>query len=436
MSGIVRGWIEHQASIRPEQRYLEDARGPRSITYGELLAHCLRWEAQLEEAGVPKGARVPLDLPDHLEYGAAAVALLGAGRVVVPVDPRAPRVGDGSTDPGGRTASRSVPEGPVPERPVPEGPLAEGTGGILLHTSGTTGGRKGVLLREGHLAHAASEVARHHGLGPRELGLCPLPLFHINALVVGLLATLAAGGGLVLDDRFHRHGFWELVDDRGVTWINAVPAIIAILASTEPPTPSPERVRFVRSASAPLPVAVLRRFERRVGISILESYGMTEAASMITANPLQGTRKPGSAGLPAGAEVRVVNGESRLPAGEVGRVQIRGRSVITAYDSGGEPGTFSRDGWLDTKDLGYLDHDGYLFLVARADDVINRGGEKVYPREVEEVLVSHPAVAEAAVVGQPDPVLGARPVAYVVAQEEPGAGAELLAEELRSHCAG
>lgn len=109
--------------------------------------------------------------------------------------------------------------------------------------------------------------------------------------------------------------------------------------------------------------------------------------------------------------------------------------MITSYDSGGEPGAFSHDGWLDTKDLGYLDHDGYLFLVARADDVINRGGEKVYPREIEEVLASHPAVAEAAVVGQPDPVLGARPVAYVVAWNGPGAGDEELAEELRAHCA-
>lgn len=309
---------------------------------------------------------------------------------------------------------------------------------MLLCTSGTTGGRKGVLLSEVQLAHVAGEVANHHDLGPEELGLCPLPLFHINALVIGLLASLAASAGLVIDDRFHRQGFWELVAERGVTWINAVPAIVAILASSDPPMPQPGRVRFVRSASAPLPAATLHRFERHVGIPILESYGMTEAASMITANPLHGTRKPGSVGLPVGAEVRVVDGDGdrRLPTGEVGRVQIRGRSVITSYASGGGPGAFSADGWLDTKDLGYLDEDGYLFLVGRADDVINRGGEKLYPREAEEVLASHPAVAAAAVVGHADPVLGTRPVAYVVPWDGDGGVDNGLGDALRAHCAG
>lgn len=117
-------------------------------------------------------------------------------------------------------------------------------------------------------------------------------------------------------------------------------------------------------------------------------------------------------------------------------MQIRGRSVITSYAAGGRPGAFSHDGWLDTKDLGYLDEDGYLFLVARADDVINRGGEKLYPREAEEVLASHPAVAAAAVVGEPDPVLGARPVAYVVPWDDHRGVQEELADELRAHCAG
>jgi oxalate---CoA ligase len=146
---------------------------------------------------------------------------------------------------------------------------------------------------------------------------------------------------------------------------------------------------------------------------------MTEAASMITANPVDGPRKPGSAGRAAGAEVRIGAGLSATArAGEIGRVQIRGAGVITAYDSGGRPGAIDADGWLDTGDLGYLDSDGYLFLAGRSDDVINRGGEKIYPREIEEILLAQPGVRSAAVVGAVDEVLGERPVAYVVPTSE------------------
>ena len=225
-----------------------------------------------------------------------------------------------------------------------------------------------------------------HGIGASDRGYCSLPLFHVNAEVVGLLATLCAGAYLAVDRKFSRRGFWGMIRELRISWINAVPAIISILAM-DPPAVPPHGVRFVRSASAPLPLAALERFEEGFGIPIVETYGMTEAASMITANPVDGVRKPGSAGRPAGTEVRVVNVPEMGPItacgpSEVGRVQIRGAGVITAYASGGRPGVISPDGWLDTSDLGYLDADGYLFLVGRSDDVINRGGEKIYPREI------------------------------------------------------
>ena len=201
-------------------------------------------------------------------------------------------------------------------------------------------------------------------------------------------------------------------------------------------------LRFVRSASAPLPRAALTAFETALGVPVVETYGMTEAASMITANPVDGMRKPGSAGRPAGTEVRVLGAarggaadraaEGPLPAGETGRVQIRGAGVIRAYDSGGRAGAIDADGWLDTGDLGYLDADGYLFLAGRSDDVINRGGEKIYPREIEEVLLAQPGVRSAAVVGVPDDVLGERPVAYIVASSETAPGD--LEAGLRAAC--
>ena len=322
------------------------------------------------------------------------------------------------------------------------GPGNAREGAVLLGTSGTTGAPKVVRLTEGQLAHVARGIAMHHRLTPGERGFSPLPLFHVNGEVVALLATLAGQASIVLDDRFHRTGFWENVGRHGATWVNVVPAIITILAATAPLAAAPVEVRrqvlgnvrFVRSASAPLPVATLERFETATGLRVVESYGMTEAASMITANPVDGVRKPGSVGPPVGCHLRVVDRSGRpLPSGEVGLIEVRGPGVITGYAVGGE-GAFTPDGWLSTSDLGYQDEDGYVFLVGRADDVVNRGGELIYPREVEEVLLADPQVRAAVVVGLPDPVLGAVPVAYVVA---PGLSvperAQLVAD-LESRC--
>jgi acyl-CoA synthetase (AMP-forming)/AMP-acid ligase II len=274
----------------------------------------------------------------------------------------------------------------------------------------------------------ARAVAGHHGLGPTDRGYNPLPLFHVNGEVVAVLGSLVSGGTMILDDRFHRRGFGDLIDDRRVTWINAVPAMLSILAGGPDAGPLPDRVRFVRSASAPLPVSVLERFEERYGVRILETYGMTEAASQITANPLDGERRPGSVGLPVGIELRVVDG----------RVRIRGAGVVTGYADGAGAERFDADGWLDTGDLGDLDEDGYLYLRGREGDAINRGGEKVFPRTVEEVLRRHPRVREAVVVGAPDDVLGEVPVAHVV--PDPPSDADLpdradrLVDELTALC--
>jgi acyl-CoA synthetase (AMP-forming)/AMP-acid ligase II len=449
---LIRDWIERAAARNGSGVYLEDARGTATLTYTDLRRAVMVMERCLQDAGLPPGARVAVRLSDPVEYATALVALLGAGRVAVPLDPRAPTADvtrvlavarpaaavtdvsfglpsdlprlqqhvacDGEPDAvagGGTAASRSA-----------------HSAGIFLCTSGTTGTPKGILLREDQLAHVADTVVGWHRLTEADRGYCSLPLFHVNAEVVGLLATLRAGARIALDRKFSRAGFWDMIGEREITWINAVPAIISILAM-EPPASAPARVRFVRSASAPLPLAALERFENALGIPVIETYGMTEAASMIAANPLDGPRKPGSAGLPAGAEVRVVAPGGPAPAGCVGRVHIRGGGVITRYAEGGRPGAIDPAGWLDTGDLGYTDDDGYLFLVGRSDDVINRGGEKIYPREIEEILLARPGVHSAAVVGAADDVLGECPVAYVV----PAAGwpEEKVEAAMREACA-
>jgi acyl-CoA synthetase (AMP-forming)/AMP-acid ligase II len=399
---LIREWIDRAAARQGGAPYLEDARGSGTLTYAGLLRATRAWEHRLDRAGTPPGAGVAVCVADPLEYAAALVGILGAGRVAVPLDPAAPAAE--------RARVLAVARAQAPVMPP--------SGGIFLCTSGTTGAPKGILLGEDQLSHVAAGIARHHRLTPADRGYCSLPLFHVNAEVVGLLATLSAEACLVLDRKFSRRGFWELISQRRITWINAVPAIITILAMDPPAARPPGRVRFVRSASAPLPPSALRRFEDAFGIPVVETYGMTEAASMITANPLNGPHKAGSAGLPVGTELRIARSHGQLTrvcrASEVGRVQIRGRGVIREYAEGGPAGAIDHEGWLDTGDLGHLDQDGYLFLAGRSDDVINRGGEKLYPREIEDFLLAQPGVRAAAVIGARDEVLGERPVAYIV----------------------
>jgi acyl-CoA synthetase (AMP-forming)/AMP-acid ligase II len=435
--------IDEAAAGRGDAPYLEDAAGTATLTYAGLQDSVRAWASHLDEAGIPPGARVAVRLPGVFDYACALVGIVAAGRVAVPLDPGAPAgdvarmlkvaqplalVGD---DQQSGLPVLGLPGEAAAAAPAP--PVAPaGRGGIFLCTSGTTGTPKGILLREGQLMHVAGSVAAHHRLTPADRGYCCLPLFHINAEVVGLLGTLAAGACLVVDRKFSRRGFWELIETRQVTWINAVPAIITILAM-DPPVATPGRVRFIRSASAPLAPSALRRFEETFGIPVVETYGMTEAASMITANPLDGPRKAGSAGRPAGTEVRVVSRDGDLlqpcPPGEIGRVQIRGPGVIREYAAGGPVGAIDADDWLETGDLGHLDQDGYLFLAGRSDDVINRGGEKIYPREIEEFLLTQPGVRSAAVVAASDEVLGQRPVAYVIPATDP-AGPDLAGPDV------
>lgn len=444
------------ASLRsasaPDQSFVESATGVRRVTYGELWAATVHWAALLGDLGVPVGATVGLSVSDPLDFTFVFIGVMAAGRMAAPLDPGAADAElsavCGRTGPLLVVSDRATPTMPVcdwvtmptgtfslatsgPSQSLDPPVLVAGkipTGGLVLSTSGTTGVPKVIRLDQRALLHTAEAVATHHQLSVEDRGFNPLPLFHINAEVVGLLSTLVAGATLVLDDRFHRRGFWGTMGRHRVTWINAVPAILARLSELDDGETVPEGIRFARSASAPLPPSVLKRFERTTGIRVLETYGMTEAASQITANPLDGVRKPGSVGRPVGTEVRVSR-DGSATAG-VGRVSIRGPSVIRSYAAHGYEDRFDRDGWLDTGDLGYIDEDGYLFLVGRADDVINRGGEKIYPREVEDVILEEPGVAAVVVVGWDHEVLGRVPVAYLVADGVEGPSDRWAAEEL------
>ncbi|MGB8995850.1 MAG: AMP-binding protein [Pseudonocardiaceae bacterium] len=446
----LRELVTERAESSPHRCFLADARSERSFDFAMLRIAADAWCRELDAAGVPAGARVLVNVDDPLAFCTVHIAVIAAGRCSTPVDSTAPAAQAHRTRQAlrpwlvisDRTAIRGMQVNRatgLPTHPAALGRTAAAparrTGSVALLTSGSTGTPKTVVLTERQLVHVARSVVDHHELSVADRGFNPLPLFHINAQVVAVLATLVSGGTLVLDRRFHRTGFWELLAERGITWVNAVPAILSILALDNAPAVAPT-VRFIRSASAPLPAVVREQLAAQSGVAVVESYGMTEAASQITATPLHGGHPPGSVGRSIGVELEVVSPDGQRCAPDVlGRVRIRGESVISAYAEAVAADRFGAAGWLDTGDLGRLDADGHLYLAGRRDDVVNCGGELVYPSEVEDVLLGEPAVAEAAVAARPDRILGAVPVAWVrPVQVLEGEQADELVRRLRLRC--
>ncbi|SFF97375.1 class I adenylate-forming enzyme family protein [Curtobacterium sp. YR515] len=441
----LRALIAERARATPAHPYLEDARSDRVLDHETLARAVSAWERVFDGLGIAPSGAVLVDLGDPLSFAVVHLAAIATGRRSVPVDPGQPAsevarlgslIGGASlvvSDREERSALDGVPAarvgrdfGPVHvvRGPVPgSAPDAPGEGSAVLFTSGSTGAPKGVEMPESQLLFVARQVAQHNGLTPSDRGFNSLPLSHVNAEVVGLLATLVAGATLVLDRRFHRTGFWELLAERRVTWLNAVPAILAVLVKTGPLV-FPPGLRFVRSASAPLPEPVRAALG---DVPLVVSWGMTEGASQIAATPLGAPARPGSVGVPVGSEVQARDEHGNvLPAGDVGSLWVRGEGIVRSYLCGRAAERFDADGWLCTGDLGHVSEDGWVWLVGRADDVINRGGEKVYPAEVEDVLLGDPRVLEAVVVPRPHEVLGSVPVAYVVVRPDCDTDAAVL----------
>jgi oxalate---CoA ligase len=304
---------------------------------------------------------------------------------------------------------------------------------LLLHTSGTTSKPKTVPIRQRNLVASTAAVAQTYGLTGDDVTMCVMPLFHVHGLVAAVLGTLSTGGTVLLP-RFRPSVFWDDVAAQGATWYTAVPTIHARLltAAAELPVPPAHRLRFVRSCSAPLPTVLWQRYEEAIGVPLVEAYGMTEAAHQMASNPLPpGERRPGTVGRATGVEIAALDGEWRpVPAGVDGEVAVRGPSVVDAYL--GNPAATAasfRDGWFRTGDVGKLSADGYLTLVGRVKELINRAGEKISPYEVEDVLLAHPAVAEAAAYPVPDEKYGEQVGVVVVLRSE------ATPRELAAYCA-
>lgn len=286
--------------------------------------------------------------------------------------------------------------------------------GVIMYTSGTTGKPKAVGLQHRHLLATAKNIINSHQLTPEDVTYCCLPLFHINAQVVAFLSTLLSAGRIVLAERFSASQFWPTIEKHGITWVSAVPTILAILLKTEAPAQMPDSLRFIRSASAQLPKLHQVQFEEKYNLPVIQSYGMTEAASQICVNPLPpAERRPGSAGLPIGLGLKILD-ETDEPLGcfEIGEIAIQGDGVIDYYEEAESQKDF-RDGWFFTGDLGYLDEDGFVYITGRKKEMIKHAGEKVSPYEVEDVIRQYRGVLQVAVIGLPDEMYGERVVAYV-----------------------
>jgi len=329
--------------------------------------------------------------------------------------------------------TRSMPDSAPRPSIDPDGPA------LLFYTSGTTGRSKGVELSHRNVLTNARQVLDRTGVGPQDRLLVVMPIFHVNALCNQVVVPFLAGASIALRPRFVLEEFWPAVARYRPTYFTAVPTILGRLL--EGPEPSTEldvsSLRFARTGAAPLSMELQRRFETRFGLPVIVSYGLTEATCTVTMNPpKRAARRLGSVGTVLdGLEVRVLGlDETEQPVGSVGEVVVRGPTVMVGYR--GLPEETKEaipDGWLRTGDLGYLDGDGYLFLTDRKKDIIIRGGENISAREIEDVLYAHPLVADAAVVGAPDPEFGEQVVAFVVLRGE-DRSAIRVGEALLAHC--
>ena len=327
-----------------------------------------------------------------------------------------------STTPGqsGRTASEPSPDDVA----------------LILHSSGTTGRPKRAPIRHRNLVASTENIVSTYGLGPSDVTVCVMPLFHIHGLVASVLATLASGGTVVIPGRFNPLGFRRLVKTQRATWYTAVPSIHQLVLARSSDVPAADAdhdktLRFIRSASAPLPQATLLQLEESLGIPMLEAYGMTEASHQVASNPLPpGLREAGSVGRGIGVRIGVMDElGALLTIGASGEVVIQGSNVIDGYDSNPEANAVAfTNGWFRTGDLGVIDAAGYLTLVGRLKEMINRAGEKIAPHEIDEVLLQHPAVAEAVCFGAPHPMWGEEVQAVVVVR------GRVTERELIRHC--
>jgi acyl-CoA synthetase (AMP-forming)/AMP-acid ligase II/acyl carrier protein len=446
------------------------APGRRPLTYAQLFAQVERTAAELEGLGLRRGDRIGLVLPNGPEAAVAFLAVASCA-TCAPLNPayradefqfyladlkaQALIVQAGVDSPARAVAQshgialieltpaldheagrftlsmvgRVSPSAPQLAPVSTDGALGEtrptsSDVALVLHTSGTTSRPKIVPLTHANLCASSLHIAATLQLRPEDRCLNVMPLFHIHGLVGALCSSLAAGASVLCAPGFFAPRFFEWLEEFRPSWYTAVPTMHqAILARAPAHRDAIVRcpLRFIRSSSAALPPQAMAELEAAFGVPVIEAYGMTEAAHQMASNPLPPrARKPGSVGLAAGPEVAIMDQTGTLlPAKRPGEIVIRGPNVTPGYaDNAAANEAAFAHGWFHTGDQGYLDEDGYLFVTGRLKEIINRSGEKISPREIDEVLLAHPAVAQAVAFAVPDPQLGEDVAAAVVLRED------------------
>jgi len=465
MSETIFGLISEQARGTPEApAFLVPGRA--DVSFARLHRRIIDMVERLNAVGVGRGDRVAIVLPNIPE---AAVASLGvmAGAAAAPLNPEFKEAESefflSRLRPklllalaGKITPARAVAEKmgiPILELSptlsaeagafelTTQAPLAAvergGLGGpddlaLVLHTSGTSALPRTVPLTHRNLAASARNMARSLDLGPADRCLHMLPMFHIGALVDVLAAPLVSGGSVICANGFSAPEFFRCLAELRPTWSQAVPTMLQDIvdhAAEHSGIVAGNTLRLMRSVSAPLPVSLLEAFESAFGVPVIEIYGMTETAGLITSNPIgERLRRPGSVGVPAGPELQIVDAAgSDRPRGQSGEVVVRGANVMAGYlDAPAENAQGFFGDWFRTGDEGYLDDDGHLHLTGRLKEIINRGGEKISPREVDDLLLDHPAIADAATFAVAHDSLGEDVAAAIVLKQ----GASLSRQEV------
>ena len=403
------------------------------LTNMQFLHAVRRASAVMATHGVSAGDVVAIMLPNRASYIVALFAAWRLGATVTPISPTSmpAEAAYQITDANAKVliADTTV-EIDAPAVALSTAELASGAAvdpepvehsddslALLIYTSGTTGRPKGVMLDHANLNAMCRMAIDAFKMTSEDHSLLILPLFHANGIVVGTLSPLLAGGRTTVAGRFSPKTFFDRLEQSGATYFSAVPAMYTMLADLPAEVrPDTSAVRFAICGAAPASVELLTKIETRYGIPLIEGYGLSEGSCASTANPLEGNRKAGTVGPPLpGQKIRIVDADNDdVPPGEAGEVLVHGPNVMRGYlNRPEETAKTLVDGWLHTGDIGYFDEDGYLVLVDRAKDMIIRGGENIYPKEIETVVYQLPEVAEAAVVGRAHPVYGEEPVLFV-----------------------
>jgi long-chain acyl-CoA synthetase len=454
--------LKQRVSATPDKPFLFSETDKGQFTYKEFEAAVMRTAQLLASSGIRKGDVVSLLLPNSVEYVIAYFACWRLGALAGPINSllksqETAYVISNSEAKALLINSEFLPviEGIRDQLPtlilfdneaeatraqtdiaVPDVALNADDEAIIIYTSGTTGKPKGCLLTHCNVIANARQISSWLSFTQRDRLLTIMPLFHMNAVSVTTMSALYAGGSTVVSQKFSASRFWQIVSDYQITSFGSVATMLSMLLSTYPDgVPAglkTDQLRFAMCGSAPVPAEVLRRFEETFNCLVVEGYGLSESTCRSTFNPPDERRRPGSCGLPIGNEMRVVDEEDRdVAEGELGEIMLRGDNILKGYyKNDAANATAFRNGWFHTGDIGYRDADGFYYIVDRKSDMIIRGGENIYPREIDEVLYQHPGVAAAAAVGVPDELYGEEVAAVIVLKPE----ASVSEQEVIDYC--